>query len=330
MRLFVLFFILILVIGWFGILIFNNLVYMFMDMCYLVLFVIEFGFMFFQFWDVFVGFVFCLVNLVKLYYYFEILFYVGGLILVFSIVYLGIFDYVYYGLFNFLLDVQVVVLFLLLVISSGILSFGYMVSMLLVVNKVYMLLVKFYVCFGIFIIICGFWKCSCLGSQFLECDDCLFLFILGVKLFVVLVWVSEGEYLNMKIIFVDLVFWIIDNFILIIYLFYLLGQVIDGWQWIEGIFMGFLNGDMMLIFVGGSSDMYFDDVWIFFNDGSMMSYVYDVVIMWLVVELDEWNYVKFYEYDEEGKLVCVKKEMEQGVMIIQENCENFFLKLSEL
>ena len=42
----------------------------------------------------------------------------------------------------------------------------------------------------------------------------------------------------------------------------------------------------------------------------------------LMAELDERNYATFYEYDEEGKLIRVKKETEKGVMTIQENRAN--------
>jgi hypothetical protein len=41
-----------------------------------------------------------------------------------------------------------------------------------------------------------------------------------------------------------------------------------------------------------------------------------------MAELDERNYAKLYEYDEEGKLIRVKKETEKGIMTIQENREN--------
>jgi hypothetical protein len=71
---------------------------------------------------------------------------------------------------------------------------------------------------------------------------------------------------------------------------------------------------------GGIS--FFDDIRFFPFDGSMMSYVYDPETLRLVAELDERNYAKFYEYDEEGKLIRVKKETERGVMTIQENRNN--------
>jgi hypothetical protein len=54
----------------------------------------------------------------------------------------------------------------------------------------------------------------------------------------------------------------------------------------------------------------------------MVTYVYDPVSLRLVAELDERNYAKFYEYDEDGKLIRVKKETEKGIMTIQETREN--------
>ena len=54
----------------------------------------------------------------------------------------------------------------------------------------------------------------------------------------------------------------------------------------------------------------------------MKSYVYDPINMRLVAELDERNYATMYEYDEEGKLVRVKKETERGIMTIKENRNN--------
>ena len=54
----------------------------------------------------------------------------------------------------------------------------------------------------------------------------------------------------------------------------------------------------------------------------MMSYVYDPISLRLMAELDERNYATLYEYDEEGKLIRVKKETEKGIMTIQENRDN--------
>jgi hypothetical protein len=100
------------------------------------------------------------------------------------------------------------------------------------------------------------------------------------------------------------------------------GQIIDGWQRIEGVFTASSLGDISVQLESMDGDAYFDDIRIFPYDGSMMSYVYDPVTLRLMAELDERNYAKFYEYDEEGKLVRVKKETEKGVMTIQENRDN--------
>lgn len=101
------------------------------------------------------------------------------------------------------------------------------------------------------------------------------------------------------------------------------GQVIDGWQRIEGVYVippAASNFELKLEVTSGV--FLFDDIRFFPYDGSMMSYVYDPINLRLVAELDERNYAKIYEYDEEGKLIRVKKETEKGVMTIQENREN--------
>jgi parallel beta-helix repeat protein/YD repeat-containing protein len=98
------------------------------------------------------------------------------------------------------------------------------------------------------------------------------------------------------------------------------GAIIDGWQRIEAKFIIPSNAtsiNLKLSSVTGNS--FFDDVRIFPFDGSMKSYVYDPVNLRLVGELDERNYATMYEYDEEGKLIRVKKETEKGIMTIKEN-----------
>jgi PKD repeat protein len=101
------------------------------------------------------------------------------------------------------------------------------------------------------------------------------------------------------------------------------GAIIDGWQRIEGEFTIPANATDLTVKINCStSDCYFDDVRVLPFDGSMKSYVYDPVNMRLVAELDERNYATLYEYDEEGKLIRVKKETEKGKMTIQENRSN--------
>jgi len=104
---------------------------------------------------------------------------------------------------------------------------------------------------------------------------------------------------------------------------YTSGQIIDGWQRIEKeveIEEGeALNIDLVCTTDG---DCLFDDIRFFPKDASMITYVYDPITLRLVAELDERNYAKMYEYDEQGKLIRVKKETEIGIMTIQENREN--------
>ncbi len=98
------------------------------------------------------------------------------------------------------------------------------------------------------------------------------------------------------------------------------GDIIDGWQRIETEIIvppSALYINLQLKSIVGNC--YFDDIRIFPKDASMTSYVYDPTNLRLVAELDERNYATLYEYDEEGKLIRVKKETEKGVMTIKEN-----------
>lgn len=98
------------------------------------------------------------------------------------------------------------------------------------------------------------------------------------------------------------------------------GEIIDGWQRIETPFT-ILNSAtyINLRLQCASGNCFFDDIRVFPVDGSMKSYVYDPTTLRLMAELDERNYATLYEYDEEGKLVRVKKETEKGIMTIKEN-----------
>lgn len=101
------------------------------------------------------------------------------------------------------------------------------------------------------------------------------------------------------------------------------GEIIDEWQRIEEEFTipsGTTN--IQIVLASTSGDVYFDDIRMFPFNASMKSYVYDPINMRLSAELDERHYATFYEYDEEGKLVRIKKETERGVMTIQETKSN--------
>ncbi|MDR1678352.1 MAG: hypothetical protein LBR81_01050 [Prevotellaceae bacterium] len=99
------------------------------------------------------------------------------------------------------------------------------------------------------------------------------------------------------------------------------GAIIDGWQRIQQAFT--IPADACRISIklnnnSNSDDVFFDDIRVHPFNAGMKSFVYDPVTLRLSAELDDNNYATFYEYDEEGALVRVKKETERGVMTIRE------------
>lgn len=100
------------------------------------------------------------------------------------------------------------------------------------------------------------------------------------------------------------------------------GEIIDGWQRIDETFTvpgGATDVYVKLTNGGVDNTVYFDDIRIHPLKASLKSFVYDAVSMRLMAELDENNYATFYEYDEEGKLIRIKKETERGVKTIKES-----------
>jgi uncharacterized repeat protein (TIGR01451 family) len=102
------------------------------------------------------------------------------------------------------------------------------------------------------------------------------------------------------------------------------GVIVDGWQrlWTKFIVPDEVAYMTIRLVNDGNNQVYFDDVRIHPFNGSMKSFVYDPVSQRLMAELDENNYATFYEYDEEGSLIRVKKETERGVKTIQESRNN--------
>ena len=103
------------------------------------------------------------------------------------------------------------------------------------------------------------------------------------------------------------------------------GAIIDGWQRIEEEFTvpeGSTSITVQLVNGSNSHDVFFDDIRIHPFNSNMKSFVYDPVSLKLMAELDENNYATFYEYDEEGALIRVKKETERGIVTIQESRNN--------
>lgn len=105
---------------------------------------------------------------------------------------------------------------------------------------------------------------------------------------------------------------------------------VEGWKLIEAEMNWNISGQMntaAVILTGGNANVLIDDIRIFPYDGQLKSYTYDDRTLRLMAELDENNYATFYEYDDEGSLVRVKKETERGIITIKESRNSLKKKL---
>jgi len=95
--------------------------------------------------------------------------------------------------------------------------------------------------------------------------------------------------------------------------------IVEGWKRIEVPFLLSSSApSFSLQLQSGGGDVYIDDIRIHPFDGQMKSFAYDPSSQRLMAELDENNFAAFYEYDDEGTLIRVKKETERGIMTIKE------------
>lgn len=92
--------------------------------------------------------------------------------------------------------------------------------------------------------------------------------------------------------------------------------VVEGWKRFEVVFTMPASGDFKLEL--GGSNINVDDIRIHPYDAQLKSYAYDASSMRLMADLDENNFATFYEYDDEGTLIRVKKETEKGISTIKE------------
>ena len=163
----------------------------------------------------------------------------------------------------------------------------------------------------------GTFDCKTLPQKY--CENCIPQFQPANGKYVVSAWIKEANNLS-ALTYQNSILKVISGSN--VATFQGTGQIIDGWQRIEGVFQTDDLGNIQIELSTTVAEAYFDDIRIFPLDGSMVTYVYDPLTLRLAAELDERNYAKLYEYDEEGKLIRVKKETEKGVMTIQENREN--------
>lgn len=98
------------------------------------------------------------------------------------------------------------------------------------------------------------------------------------------------------------------------------GNLVEGWQRYEAVVDIPANASQMTITLkaSDSATTYFDDIRIHPYNAQMKSYVYNAVNLRMMATLDENNYATFYEYDDDGTLIRLKKETERGVQTIKE------------
>ncbi len=161
------------------------------------------------------------------------------------------------------------------------------------------------------------------------CSDCLTFQPSPEKEYMLSAWVKEESAIQVKtyenaainLIYYNNVNTTDDRYIMKIDTLYAKGDIIDGWQRINYKFV--IPKETRTIGIelenkSGGIPVYFDDLRIHPVDGSVKTFVYDPETFKLMSELDENNYSTFYEYDNEGGLVRVKKETAKGIKTIQE------------
>lgn len=76
-------------------------------------------------------------------------------------------------------------------------------------------------------------------------------------------------------------------------------------------------------------EFYVDDIRITPADATCKTYVYSPQNYRLLAELDENHYATYYNYDEEGTLVQIKKETERGIMTVKTTRQHIKTNLSQ-
>jgi hypothetical protein len=166
-----------------------------------------------------------------------------------------------------------------------------------------------------------------------QCDNCLNFKPTPGKEYIVSAWVKEESKVQVKNYTsgeIRINFLGSENVFINEIIALTSGDIIDDWQRIFKRFKIPSNThhiEIALVNNSGSVPVYFDDVRIHPVDGSMKSFVYDPETFKLMSELDENNFSTFYEYDNEGGLIRVKKETSRGVKTIQETRSGNVIKV---
>jgi hypothetical protein len=104
--------------------------------------------------------------------------------------------------------------------------------------------------------------------------------------------------------------------------------VVEGWKLMQGtIEIGGGSSDLALKLWAKRENVFIDDIRIHPVNGHMKSYAYNNRTLKLMAELDENCFSTFYEYDDSGSLIRVKKETERGIITIKENRSSYRKKI---
>ena len=98
------------------------------------------------------------------------------------------------------------------------------------------------------------------------------------------------------------------------------GVRIEGWQRYESEVLVPATATSMNISIAApaANNIFLDDIKMQPFNSSVKGFIYNPINLRLMAELDENNYASFYEYDDDGTLIRVKKETERGIKTIQE------------
>ncbi|WP_281635416.1 leucine-rich repeat domain-containing protein [Flavobacterium marginilacus] len=167
------------------------------------------------------------------------------------------------------------------------------------------------------------------------CSDCLSFQPIPGNEYMLSAWVKEESFIQVKTYENAIINVIFYNDVdaselhrIATLKFIATGDIIDGWQRINSKFMIPKDTRTISVELQNNSNgipVYYDDIRIHPLDGSIKTFVYDSETFKLMSELDENNYSTFYEYDNEGGLIRVKKETAKGVKTIQETRSGNFI-----
>ncbi|HEY8895759.1 MAG TPA: hypothetical protein VIM79_13130 [Niastella sp.] len=99
--------------------------------------------------------------------------------------------------------------------------------------------------------------------------------------------------------------------------------IVEGWKRVEVPFNLPGVATAFVLQLQGSGTIYIDDIRVHPYDAQLKSFAYDPSSQRIWAELDENNFATWYEYDDEGILIRVKKETERGIMTLRETRSSF-------